>query len=323
VSFLGSIAIAATGVVASALCSGLETGLYVVNRVRLAVCAGRGERRAVRLEQELERPDRLLATLLIANNAANYAGSLGVAALIETLVTPVWAIVVLNTLVVVPILFVFGETVPKDLFRTRADQWMPRFAATLTSARRLFTLIGLVTVFAGLSRLVRWLVGVKEEDARSPRARVTRFIRESHASGSLSEAQLDLADRAMAMRRRTVSGEMTPWRQVATVTSEERSIDGRALARRTLRSRLPVVEAGRVIGLVEVQDLLLNGGDITAAIQTEVPRFEPATPAYTALESLRRQRRPVGIVEDASGRPIGMVTLKDLVEPLLGDLRAW
>jgi putative hemolysin len=322
-SVVGAISIAAGGVVASALCSGLETGLYVVNRVRLAVRAGRGERRAARLERELERPDRLLATLLIANNAANYAGSLGVAAVIETLVAPIWAIVVLNTLVVVPILFVLGETVPKDLFRTRADQWTPRFATALTAARTTFTVVGLVPLFAAISNLVRRMVGERTRDAGSPRARVTRFIRESHASGSLSEAQLDLADRAMAMRRRTVSGEMTPWRQVATVNVEDTRVDGRSLARRTVRSRLPVVDRGRVIGLVEVQDLLLNGGDLAAATETTVPRFAPTTPAFAALESLRRERRPVGIVEDTAGRPLGLVTLKDLIEPLLGDLRAW
>ena len=322
-SVIGSIGIAAVGVVASALCSGLETGLYVVNRVRLAVRAGRGDGRATRLEQELERPDRLLATLLIANNAANYAGSLGVAAVIETFVTPIWAIVVLNTVLVVPILFVLGETVPKDLFRTRADQWMPRFGMPLVLARRLLTVIGLVPLFAVISAIVRRVVGVRSEDAGSPRARVTRFIRESHASGSLSEAQLDLADRAMAMRRRTVSGEMTPWRQVVTVPMSDRTVDGRAVARRTLRSRLPVTDRGRVVGLVEVQDLLLKDGDLSAAIQSDVPRFRPTTPAFAALESLRHRRRPIGIVEDAAGRPLGVVTLKDLVEPLLGDLRAW
>ncbi len=322
-SLVGSIVIAVGGVAASAVCSGMETGLYVVNRVRLAVRAGRGERRAIRLEQELERPDRLLATLLIANNAANYAGSLGVAAVIETMVTPIWAIVVLNTVVVVPILFVLGETVPKDLFRTRADQWMPRVAGILTTVRLALTTVGLVPLFGGLSSLVRWAVGIRDADAGSPRARVTRFIRESHASGSLSEAQLDLADRAMAMRRRTVSGEMTPWRQVVTVSSTDKVIDGRMLARRTLRSRVPVVAGNRVVGLVAIQDLLLQGGDLQDVMQRDVPRFDPGTPAFTALESLRRQRRPLGIVEDRSGRPLGVVTLKDLVEPLLGDLRAW
>lgn len=322
-SVLAPILVASVGVAASAICSGLETGLYVVNRVRLAVRAGRGEHAAARLEQELERPERLLATLLIANNTANYAGSLGVAAIIESFAVPIWAVVVLNTAVVVPILFVLGETVPKDLFRTRADGWMPRFAMPLWFARRLLTLAGLVPLLTVVSDIVRRLVRAAPEDAGSPRARVTRFIRESHASGSLTEAQLDLADRALAMRRRTVGTEMTPWRQVAVVPRSQASADARAIARSTVRSRLPVMEGGRVVGLVGVQDLLLGGGSTADTLDPEVPRFAPSTPAFTALESLRRSRRPMGIVEDRGGRPLGVVTLKDLVEPLLGDLRAW
>lgn len=322
-SVVAPIVVAAVGVAASAVCSGLETGLYVVNRVRLAVRAGREEPGAARLERELERPERLLATLLIANNTANYAGSLGVAAVIESFAIPIWAVVVLNTAVVVPVLFVLGETVPKDLFRTRADAWMTRFAMPLSIARRLLTVAGLVPLLTVVSDLIRRLVRAAPEDAGSPRARVTRFIRESHASGSLTEAQLDLADRALAMRRRTVGTEMTPWPQVATVPRSDSPADVRVMARRTVRSRLPVVDGGRVVGIVGVQDLLLHGGSTASMLDPEVPRFPASTPAFAALESLRRARRPMGIVEDRSGRPLGVVTLKDLVEPLLGDLRAW
>lgn len=322
-SLLTPIFVAGAGVIGSAVCSGLETGLYVVNRVRLAVRAGRGDARARRLEDELERPQRLLATLLIANNSANYAGSLGVAAIIESFAIPIWAVVVLNTAVVVPVLFVFGETIPKDLFRTRADIWMPRFARSLSLGRGLLTFVGLVPLLTLVSDLIRRLMGVAAEDATSPRARVTRYIRESHASGSLTEAQLDLADRALAMRRRTVGSEMTPWRQVSTVPRSEAEADVRKVARRTLRSHLPVVDGGRVVGVVEVQDLLLHGGSTASMMVTEVPRFTPAARAFEALETLRRSRRPMGIVEDGAGRPLGVVTLKDLVEPLLGDLRAW
>ena len=115
-SIITPIVIAVLGIVASAIFSGLETGLYVVDRVRLAVRAGRGDRNAVRLEAEVEEPERLLSALLIANNAANYAGSLGIAAILSMFVVSEWTIVGLNTLLVVPLLFVFGETIPKDLF---------------------------------------------------------------------------------------------------------------------------------------------------------------------------------------------------------------
>ena len=75
-----SAIIAFIGLAASAIASGTETGIYVLNRVRLAVRAGHGNPRAVRLQKEIRKPERMLATLLMANNMANYAGSLGVAA---------------------------------------------------------------------------------------------------------------------------------------------------------------------------------------------------------------------------------------------------
>ncbi|MFB0987144.1 MAG: hypothetical protein QMB94_12665, partial [Phycisphaerales bacterium] len=53
------------------------------------------------------------------------------------------------------------------------------------------------------------------------------------------------------------------------------------------------------------------------------PHIAPETSAMVALEILRVDHRPLGIVESIEGRPLGVVTLKDLVEPLLGDLRAW
>ena len=323
-SIVVSIVVATIGVIGSAIFSGLETGLYVLNRVRLAVRAGHGDRSAARLESELERPDRLLATLLIANNAANYAGSLGVAAILNSFELSATGVVVLNTALVVPILLVFGETLPKDLFRTRADDWIPRFVGPLRGARRLLTVIGLVPLLSLVDRLVQRLVGGDPGDRLGPRARMAWFIRESAASGSLSPAQLDLADRALSMRHLAVTSEMTPWRQVVSVREDDlRSGDPRTIARRTMRSRLPVVDvSGRVLGVVGVQDILL-GTSPEEAIDDSIPRLAAGTPVFVALETLRQARRPMGIIEDAAGLPIGIVTLKDLVEPLLGDLRAW
>ncbi|MBQ71727.1 MAG: hypothetical protein CMJ67_02355 [Planctomycetaceae bacterium] len=322
-SIVVSLIVAIIGVIGSAIFSGLETGLYVVNRVRLAVRAGHGDRSAARLESELEHPERLLATLLIANNAANYAGSLGVAAILNSFELSATGVILLNTALVVPILLVFGETLPKDLFRTRADNWIPRFVGPLRVARRVLTIIGLVPLLSLVDRLVQRVVGGDPGDRLGPRARMAWFIRESAASGSLSPAQLDLADRALSMRHLAVTSEMTPWRQVVTVREGDLDGDPRAIAQRTMRSRLPVIDSsGRVLGVIGVQDLLL-GRNSKACIDDSIPRLGPGTQVFVALETLRQARRPMGVVEDGAGRPIGIVTLKDLVEPLLGDLRAW
>lgn len=319
-----SILVATVGVVGSAIFSGLETGLYVVDRVRLAVRSGRGVRNASALEAEIERPERLLSALLIANNAANFAGSLGVAAVLSMFVVSDWWVVILNTLVVVPLLFIFGETIPKDLFRTRADQWMLAFTPILVWIRRVLTFFGLVPLLGIVAKLVQSLIRSPQGIDPTARARVSRLFRESAESGALTEEQLDLADRVMSLRRLTVAGEMTPWRQVVTATEPEIERDASRLARRTRRSRLPVLgDDGRVVGIASVQELLLGNRPADEVLDRAVIRFSPETPAMTALELLRVDRRPIGIVEGTDGRPLGVITLKDLVEPLLGDLRAW
>ena len=322
-SIVISLVVAGIGLLGSAVFSGLETGLYVVNRVRIAVRAGHGDRSAARLETELEHPERLLATLLIANNAANYAGSLGVAAILNSFNLSAAGVILLNTALVVPMLLVFGETLPKDLFRTRADDWIPRFVGPLRGARQLLTVVGLVPLLSLVDRLVQRVVGGDPGDRLGPRARMAWFIRESAASGSLTPAQLDLADRALSMRHLAVSKEMTPWREVVVVREADLDGDPRVIAQRTMRSRLPVIDdSGRVLGVIGVQDILLGRSSETA-LDDSIPRLGPGTPVFVALETLRQARRPMGIIEDDSGRPLGIVTLKDLVEPLLGDLRAW
>ena len=321
---LGAILVALVGVVGSAIFSGLETGLYVIDRVRLAVRAGRGARNASALEAEIERPERILSSLLIANNAANFAGSLGVAAILSSFVVSDWWVVVLNTVVVVPLLFIFGETIPKDLFRTRSDQWMLAFTPVLVWLRRGLTILGLVPLLGLVAKIVQSVIRSPRGIDPTARARVSRLFRESAESGALTEEQLDLADRVMSLRRLTVAGEMTPWRQVVTAREPDIERDVGRLAGRTRRSRLPVLGAdGRVVGIASVQELLLGDRPAAEVLDRAVIRFDPDTPAMTALELLRVDRRQIGIVESADGRPLGVITLKDLVEPLLGDLRAW
>ncbi|MHC4976026.1 MAG: CNNM domain-containing protein, partial [Planctomycetota bacterium] len=133
--------IALVGVLLSALMSGTETGIYCVNRVKLKVRSQRkGEAMLQRLEREIDSTTRAVASLLIGNNIANYMGSLGIAAILATMALSDAEAIALNALVLTPILFVFGETLPKELFRSNADRLMPRLAPMLLLLRWLLTI---------------------------------------------------------------------------------------------------------------------------------------------------------------------------------------
>ena len=292
----------------------------------MAVRAGQGDLNAHRLRDELKNPARTLSTLLVVNNIANYAGSLGIAAILSMYFTdPLW-VVILNTLIVVPILFIFAETLPKDIFRTRADTLVYMMSGGLLWGRRLFTVCGLVPLVAGVGNLAARVVGGQHGLDLGPRARVAKLLRESVGSGGLTSHQASLTERVLAMDRLTVSSEMTPWRGVVSLSTSDGHSGLAVAAQRTRRSRLPVVDLqGKVVGTIEtMQTLLRPEAEIEDLIQS-VPMIPGDTPVLEALEMLRSERKPMAIIlsSDTSGKPIGLVTLKDLVEPLTGDLIAW
>ncbi|MHC4947081.1 MAG: CNNM domain-containing protein, partial [Planctomycetota bacterium] len=317
--------VALAGVLLSALFSGMETGLYTINRVRLAVRAGAGEPRALRLRGLLGDPNRVLSTILIGNNIANYAGSYGIAALLDRAgFSPVEAVAV-NAAVLVPLLFVFGETLPKDLFRTHTDRWSYACSGLLRWLTRLLTWTGFVPLVVGFGRVAARVLGAPEAAATTARQRVSQLIREGMGAGLISETQTTLAERSLALRRRPVSAEMVPWGQVATLPADAGRPAREAVMRAHPFTRLPIVgRDGRPVGVVSVLDLVLDPDRPTRDLARGLTTFAPATTVREAMRTLQRERRKMAVIADPrTGRPLGIVTLKDLVEPLTGELRAW
>jgi len=141
-------------------------------------------------------------------------------------------------------------------------------------------------------------------------------------SGVLSAGQTALLDRALELRHRTVADEMISWSSVRTIHVDA-SVEERALSLTSPWTRLPIVAVdGTVLGLVSVVDIGLSPAEPVQGLQQEVCRFDVSLPVPIALTRLRQQGKPLGIVE-RDGRPVGLVTLKDLVETLTGELVAW
>ena len=317
--------VAITGLLLSALCSGLEIGLYTLNRVRLAVRSGRGDRQAIRLDRELRDPGRSLTTLLIGNNIANYLGSLGIMALLKsTGLSDTWAIII-DTLILVPLLFIFAETLPKDLFRTHTDRWTYLFSLPLKSARQILSLIGVVPAIHGIARILQRLVDPDSETPSAGRQRIAELLREGVSTGLLSSSQGDLLDRAVLVYQSSAGSEMIPWRDVVTLPlSADRPTREQVMRSRSF-SRVPVVDrSGRVQGLLHVIDAMLRPDDSTEMLIRPTIEFTSTTSTFVALERMREARVQLAIVVDPeSPTAVGVISIKDLVEPLIGPIRDW
>ncbi|MEE8478313.1 MAG: CNNM domain-containing protein, partial [Gemmatimonadales bacterium] len=298
-----------------------------LNRVRLAVRAAHGDPSAIRLRDELAHQNRMLSTLLIGTNASSYLGSYAVAALLhgDGAGLTDWEVIGWEVVILTPLLFVFAETLPKDLFRTYTDRWSYALSAVPMVSRWPLMVTGLLPVVQGIGGLASRLLGGSREGPASARQRVSQLIKEGVEVGVISESQSTLVDRALATRDRTVGAEMVPWRRVATVPLDATQAARRTLMKRDNFTRLPVVDAGgRVVGVLDRLDALLDPKKSIRQLMQRPVTLAPSTRVRDALRTMRRERRPLAIVaERSAARPLGLVTLKDLVEPLTGELAAW
>lgn len=148
------------------------------------------------------------------------------------------------------------------------------------------------------------------------------LLKEGTGGGLLSAEQAGLLDRALNLRTRCVRDEMIPWNAVRTIKVDA-DMATRCAAIESPWTRLPVIDSdGGVLGAVSIIDMGLSPDEAVEALQGGVEQLAADVPVAQALVRLRRGPSVLGIVEDG-GRPIGLVTAKDLVEALTGELAAW
>lgn len=314
------------GVGLSALLSGMENGAYAVNRVRLQLHARRDEstpsvRRARLLSRELNQPQRLLAALLIGNNIGNYLAVIGVSALLASFRLATWEVIAINAGLLTPVLFIFGETIPKDLFRVNADRIMPRFASSLVALRWLLNaslVLPLVRGFgAVLSRIAR---GADSAQVLTARARLIALLKEGRRHGVLSTTQTAIMSRAENLSQQRVATVMTPWSRIHALGADWQRHRADAMARRLSLTHLPVVDDhGRALGMVKTIDLWLDPSTPIRSLMRPVVCVEADDTLLDAMRTLRTQGSKVALVRKDDA-PVGVLFERDLFKPLLSEV---
>ncbi|MCL4221805.1 MAG: DUF21 domain-containing protein [Phycisphaerales bacterium] len=301
------------GVFGSALCSGLETGFYCVSSLRLSLRLG-GEARdraAERVRAELDRPERLLTTLLIGNNVFNYIASLGLAwMMLSYQISEVW-VIVLQALVLTPLLLVFAESLPKEVFRLRADV-LPYRLVWVVRALRVVSL-PLLAVVLGSARLVA-RTGRPERRRLGQSEHIAALLKESALHGALSPVQASLIDRSIELARATVGSLALPLSGEVIDPADKAKL--RSAARRWAPQPVVVLRSrGAVAGLI---DPIAVPGDPFALLPPV--RIEASTTARDALSQMSAAGCRLAVVS-SRGRDVGIITARRLASPLLDALR--
>jgi CBS domain containing-hemolysin-like protein len=313
------LALAAAGTALTALYDGAETGLYVLNKMRLDLRAESGSRPARLLRDMLGTSASVLAVLLIGTNIATYVTTFAVSVLFVHAGAgdrAEWY----TLAVVTPLLFILGESVPKNLFQRSPERLVYPLVWFLRASSAVFTACGLLP-------LVRALASVLPRRRRLPLAHegLAALLAEGQASGALTHAQTIMADRVMHLTDVLVADVMKPLRQVVTAprdTSREQLVE---LVRRHNYTRLPLVEAdGAVAGILDIYDVLMAPGPVLPEEKMTPPLLVlGGWTVSDALYHMQQAHQTLAVVTDARGATVGIVTIKDLVEQIVGELAAW
>ncbi|MBM4028646.1 MAG: DUF21 domain-containing protein [Planctomycetes bacterium] len=320
-------------VLLSGVFSGLETGLYRLSRVRLRLGAERGDLRYLLLSRALGDGSALLLTLLVANNLMNYLATSSVTYLWLTVASDSTA-ELLATSITAPVLFLFGESLPKNIFLYRADVLTASLGPFLFVIHRALTWSGVVPLLRLVSQLFARLIGApvppKKMMVSSQIHHVKTILRDTREEGLLSHVQADMIDRIADIPSLRLSTVMVPISQVRTVSLPT----DRAALRNELRkhafTRLLVWQdtPTNIIGFVDVYEALAAEEDFVSLEKFLCPvrRLGADTLVMDAIEVLRREHGKIILVTRRRGPreiPVGVVTMKDLVEELLGELAEW
>jgi putative hemolysin len=322
-------------VVLSAIYSGLETGIYRMSRLRLRLGTEKGQWHYTLLSRTMVGGAGPLMSLLVANNLANYAATSSTTYLFTTLVSSQRVAELLATSVTAPLLFVLAESLPKNIFLYRADALTAFFGPLLFLTHRALTWCGIVPLLRFLSQRFSRLIGSPVASpaaiTSSQKHQVRAILRDTHEEGLLSPVQTEIIDRIINVPGLRLSGVMVPFAEVEAVPlNSDRAALLNTLKRRGL-TRLLVWEdtPTNVVGFVNVYDVLGPGDDFDdlAPFLKPIRRLDVGTPVIDAIDVIRRDELKIILVmRSRRGKhdsPVGIVTMKDLVEELLGELAEW
>lgn len=308
--------------VLSAYFSATETAFSTLNKTRMKTQAEKGSKRAALVCKLSDQYDRLLSTILIGNNIVNIAlASVGTMLFVDLLKDPDLGATV-STAVVTVVVLIFGEISPKSIAKDCPEKF------TLVSAPIIQFLIWvfmpLNLVFSGWKKLLSKIFRFKG-DTRMSQEELLMLVEEVEQDGSIDDSEGDLLRNAIEFTERRAEDILTPRVNLEAVPTDATKQEISSLFYETKFSRLLVYEENidHIVGVLHQKDFYTELGI------TDKPLEEIMTPPIfihktekirELLEDLQKQKSHVAVVIDEYGGTLGIVTMEDILEELVGEI---
>ena len=303
----------------SAFFSATETAFTSFNSVRLKNASSNGDKKATLVLKLAEDFDRVLTTLLIGNNIVNItAASLGTVIFTRSLGD---IGVTVSTAVVTILVLIFGEIFPKSFAKESAD----RFVMLVAPVVRV-----LMVIFAPISHFFAWLksqiskrINVQEEQGITEEELLT-IVEEAQIEGGINEQEGELIRSVIEFDDLEVGDIVTPRVDVVAVPDNATTDEVLNVFRESGFSRIPVYQGSidEIVGIINQKDFhnLKDPEQPILSIMKPAIFVAPSMKLSTLMSHLQQAKSHLAVVTDEYGGTLGIVTMEDIIEELVGEI---
>lgn len=303
--------------------AGAESAYSAMNTIRIKSMAADGNRRAKSALSIANDFDRALTTLLIGNNITHIAAS----SLATILVMRIWRgaanSALYSTLITTGVVFLFSEMIPKSFANDRCDTMALACAGSLRFFMKLLSPIA--TFFMWITSLFTRLIS-KNETPTVTEEELHDLIDTIEEEGVLDEDESDLIQNALDFSGTVVSDIMTMKDDIVALDLNAPVGNVLKMLKNSTHSRLPVYEGSvdHIVGMLLVREYIkqyLKTGAASIRSMMKQPCYvSPDQPVDDVLNHMRQHRLYLAVVRDENHKTLGLVTIEDFLEELVGEI---
>lgn len=308
-------------VLLSAFFSSAETSLTTVNRVRLKTLADEGNRRAKTALEVLDKYGKMLSAILIGNNIVNLSAS----ALATTLAIHIHFTVGIATAILTVVILIFGEIVPKNMAMINSEKMALLYASMISGLMKLLT--PLIFVIDSLAKGIMKLFRVDADKKTAMTENELRtYVEVGHEDGVIESEEREMIYNVFDFGDAVAKDVMIPRIDMVTVDKEATYEEVMEVFKDCMYTRIPVFEEDKdnIIGLINIKDFILVEDKakfkISDILRQAYYTYEFKKTADLLVE-MRQKCFNVAFVLNEYGGTAGMITLEDLLEEIVGEIR--
>ena len=308
----------------SAFFSSSETALTTVNQIRMRTLADNGDKRAARVLHVTGNPGKMLSAILIGNNIVNLSASSISTSLAIRLFGNTGAGIATGILTF--LILIFGEVTPKTMATIKADSMSLTVAAPIGFLMKILTPVIFIINKLSLGLMFLLHVNIKDAQKKMTEEELRTIVDVSQENGVIEHEERDMIHNLFDFGDAEAKEIMVPRIDMTFVQADATYQEVLDIFRQDMFTRLPVYEdsTDNVIGIINMKDFLLQNDTPEFSVRNLLREpyftYEHKNTADLFLE-MRKSSISLAIVLDEYGVTAGLITLEDLLEEIVGEIR--